>query len=105
MRMVIRHVVFTIGWGAYFFTTAFALAMLDKYLAVDPRISNALVTFCVITTLIPYVYLIIVNWIKRLHDIGVSGWLLPVFFIPPIGVLLIILPGRGVQNKYGLPNK
>jgi len=48
--------------------------------------------------------------IRRLHDVGKSGWFLLIILIPIIGIiwLLILLCGEGIkgENKYGLnPNK
>ena len=46
-------------------------------------------------------------WIRRLHDIGRSGWFLLIVLIPVVGVIILLIfmakdsqPG---QNKYG-PN-
>lgn len=43
--------------------------------------------------------------VKRLHDIGWSGWLLLIAFIPVVGsifqFLLLVLPGSKKSNRYG----
>lgn len=44
--------------------------------------------------------------IERLHDMGWSGWLAPVIFLPGgflLFVLLAIFPGMKGQNSYGPP--
>lgn len=44
--------------------------------------------------------------IERLHDIGWSGWLAPIIFLPGgllLFVLLAIFPGMKGQNSYGPP--
>ena len=44
---------------------------------------------------------------RRLHDIGKSGWLQLVGFIPLIGWILLVYwaaqPGEARSNQYGLP--
>jgi uncharacterized membrane protein YhaH (DUF805 family) len=43
--------------------------------------------------------------IRRLHDIGKSGWWLLIGLIPVIGAIILIIfycmPGTAGQNKYG----
>ena len=43
--------------------------------------------------------------VKRLHDIGWSGWLLLVSFVPVLGsifqLLILLLPGSKGNNRYG----
>lgn len=45
--------------------------------------------------------------VKRLHDIGWSGWLLLISLIPVVGsifqLLLFIIPGSQGNNRYGAP--
>lgn len=45
--------------------------------------------------------------IKRLHDIGWSGWLLLISFVPVLGsifqLLILVLPGSSSSNRYGAP--
>lgn len=45
--------------------------------------------------------------VQRLHDIGVSGWLLLLNLVPVIGVfvplLMIVIPGKRGPNRYGPP--
>ena len=60
--------------------------------------------------LIPYLILLVINSIKRLHDINASGhfcWLYPLFFaLFGIGLLIYVIvlcciPGTKGANKYG----
>ena len=43
--------------------------------------------------------------IRRLHDVGKSGWMLLIEFIPIIGIIwlliLTIMPSEPKENKYG----
>lgn len=45
--------------------------------------------------------------VKRLHDIGWSGWLLLLSFVPLVGsvfaLLMLVLPGTPGANRYGPP--
>jgi uncharacterized membrane protein YhaH (DUF805 family) len=47
--------------------------------------------------------------VRRLHDIGKSGWFSLIALLPLIGCLYIIFlaayPGQKKKNKYGSPNK
>lgn len=47
-------------------------------------------------------FLFISLLVRRLHDIGLSGLYAFIFFMPPIGLSLIMTEGGGV-NKYGDP--
>lgn len=50
-------------------------------------------------------YLIISIWVRRLHDVGMSGWWALVIFAPVINlifyVVLIFKAGYPKKNKYG----
>jgi hypothetical protein len=45
--------------------------------------------------------------VQRLHDVGWSGWLWLLNLVPFVGsffpLLLVVLPGSGVANRYGAP--
>lgn len=45
--------------------------------------------------------------VQRLHDVGWSGWLWLLNLVPFVGsffpMLLVVLPGSGVANRYGAP--
>lgn len=48
-------------------------------------------------------------WVRRLHDIGKSGWLFLLIFIPLAGPIIILvfalMPSQPSTNKYGpVPN-
>jgi hypothetical protein len=47
---------------------------------------------------IPFGAFMLVNCIKRAHDMGHSGWAVPIFAIMPI---LFAIPGVKQANKYG----
>jgi uncharacterized membrane protein YhaH (DUF805 family) len=54
----------------------------------------------VLGTLIPHLAV----GVRRLHDIGQTGWLMLLSFIPGLGIVLFVLfllPGNNGPNKYG----
>ena len=52
-------------------------------------------------------------YVRRLHDIGLSGWLILLSFVPIAGwmlgivmlLLLMVLPGERGRNCYGEPEE
>lgn len=52
-------------------------------------------------------------YVRRLHDLGLSGWALLLTFIPVAGwmlsvvmlLLLMVLPGKNFRNSYGEPEQ
>jgi uncharacterized membrane protein YhaH (DUF805 family) len=58
-------------------------------------INLSLITFLFVAALIP-------SSVRRLHDIGYSGWLvIGVILIPCASLLLLIAPGESGPNQYG----
>jgi uncharacterized membrane protein YhaH (DUF805 family) len=50
------------------------------------------------------VWVLSASWVKRLHDLDVSGWYQLILFVPYINYLMLIvlfLPGTSGRNKYG----
>jgi len=79
---------------AYILLYAFTLYALPSYANWGVILLNVLFT--------PFV-------IKRLHDLGVSGWLSLLLYIPYVGIIfegaLVFQPGENKSNKYGQPPK
>lgn len=76
----------------------FVVLSLSNSLPTD-RLTRVGIVAAAMTLLLPVT-------IERLHDIGWSGWLAPVIFIPGgflLFVLLAILPGTRGRNLYGPP--
>lgn len=67
------------------------------------KIHNQLVVCVFLFIYALIAYSLIASCIKRLHDIGISGWwsILPIF---PL-FLCIFAKGEQRKNKYGLPKK
>lgn len=57
--------------------------------------------------LIPYAFANIAISVKRLHDLGWSGWLWLLNFVPVVGsffpLVIAVLPGNEGDNRYGPP--
>ena len=57
--------------------------------------------------IIPFIWISITNSVKRLHDLGKSGWLALLFLIPVVnlifGIYVAFFKGEKFDNKYG-PN-
>jgi len=58
---------------------------------------------------VPATWILISSYIKRWHDLGKSGWMVLIQFIPVINVLIFIYLGAAAgntySNKYGEPPK
>ena len=54
-----------------------------------------------LATFLPWLGLIV----RRLHDIGLTGWLVLLIFVPTFGTLAIIvfglIPTQGHENQWG----
>lgn len=61
----------------------------------------------IFTAAIAAIVLAIQISVKRLHDIGWSGWLLLLSLIPVVGsifqLLIFVIPGSQAHNRYGAP--
>ena len=55
----------------------------------------------VILPIFAYIYIVIINASKRLHDWNITGWLAPIVFIPFVGLLFWLIPGNRGPNRYG----
>ena len=73
-------------------------------LASDNMVLAAIV--CVVG-LLAYFYVNITISVQRLHDLGWSGWLWLLNFVPIVGsifpLVLMVSPGSNVANRYGAP--
>ena len=48
-----------------------------------------------------YLYVLLITSIKRLHDLNVTGWIVPIIFIPLVWLFFLILSGTRGSNKFG----
>jgi uncharacterized membrane protein YhaH (DUF805 family) len=48
-----------------------------------------------------YFYICIITSVKRLHDLNVTGWIVPIIFIPLVWLFLLILSGTEGSNRFG----
>jgi uncharacterized membrane protein YhaH (DUF805 family) len=47
------------------------------------------------------VLLLLLLAIRRCHDIGARGWFAAIVLLPPLGLLLLLLPGSKGGNRFG----
>lgn len=93
-----------LGW-----TMAMLLSMLPMLLlfAGASAISSALGTLIMAAGVIAMIVIGVFIGVQRLHDIGWSGWLWLLNFVPFIGsvfaLLMLIIPGTQGANRYGPP--
>lgn len=89
----------------FYYIFAFAIFLLDSLLvyALSWYNSSYILTFYVLAMIIPWITVSV----RRMHDVGYTGWMIFVSFIPIIGtvwyLLLMIKDGDPAENKYG-PN-
>ena len=61
----------------------------------------------VLIIIVPYVWILLANYVKRFHDLGRGGWLTAGLIIPIVNIGLIIylafFKGQECDNEYG-PN-
>ena len=87
------------------FLLAIAPAMLIAMLAF--KASTLLGGLLVVAAGIVAIMIGIQISVKRLHDIGWSGWLLLITLVPVVGsifqLLISVMPGSKDSNRYGAP--
>ncbi|KSR41400.1 MULTISPECIES: DUF805 domain-containing protein [Pseudomonas aeruginosa group] len=52
---------------------------------------------------IAFIVIAVMIGVQRLHDLGWSGWLWLLNFVPFVGILMLVLPGSNGANRYGPP--
>tara|TARA_B100000524_G_scaffold45485_1_gene21646 strand:- start:367 stop:741 length:375 start_codon:yes stop_codon:yes gene_type:complete len=93
---------FTLFYSLLVTACAFALALL---VATGSQSLTLLVAIISIAAILAHVVPSIAVTVRRLHDVGQSGWFLLLAFIPYIGNLIIfvfsVIEGNKGTNKYG----
>ena len=93
---------FTLFYSLLVTACAFALALL---VATGSQSLTLLVAIISIAAVLAHVVPSIAVTVRRLHDVGQSGWFLLLAFIPYIGNLIIfvfsVIEGNKGTNKYG----
>ena len=93
---------FTLFYSLLVTACAFALALL---VATGPYLLTLLVAIISITVILAHVVPSIAITVRRLHDVGQTGWFLLLALIPYIGNLIIfvfsVIEGNKGTNKYG----
>jgi uncharacterized membrane protein YhaH (DUF805 family) len=93
-----------LGWSmALILLAMLAYGLAAGAMAVSPIIGGILMIPVVIGTIVVSVMI----GVQRLHDIGWSGWLWLLNFVPLVGsvfaILLLVVPGTQDANRYGPP--
>lgn len=93
-----------LGWSmAMMLVAMLAYGVAGGVMAVSPTVGGILMIPVVIATVVVAVQI----GVQRLHDIGWSGWLWLVNFIPVVGsvfaLLMLLIPGSQQANRYGPP--
>ena len=90
-------------WILFASVTALILTIVDIQIGTASEMGfGVLYSVFVLATFIPGLAVLV----RRLHDVGKSGWFLLIGLIPLVGaivVLVSILPGSEIENKYGSP--
>ena len=68
--------------------------------STSPYDDKAWFTAAVLGLLVLLLWTIISLHIRRLHDLGLSGWFLPIILLPFVSVMLLFLPGKE-STQYG----
>lgn len=97
-------------WSFALFAMLATLVLTGIGLAVDsssgtledyPPVTIALVSVVMLVFFIPSISVMV----RRIHDLGLSGWFYLLFFIPYIGSLILLvfalMPSQKFENKYG----
>jgi uncharacterized membrane protein YhaH (DUF805 family) len=101
------------AWGVYF-GFAFVAGMLSGILAVVMGLSisslELMSEFIYLIIQLLAIPVLIFLWsldIRRLHDLGYSGWVSLALFVPIVNLVLLVLfavnAGKSEVNKYGEP--
>lgn len=92
-----------IAWGL-----VLGLAMLPLYgiaVGVMAGISDVLGGVLIFAVLVAALVFSVMIGVQRLHDIGWSGWLYLLLFVPLVGtvfaILMLVMPGTPGRNNYG----
>lgn len=96
---------FLLFYMIVFFLLGLTLAIIEEILSLSGE--TALTITNIATGL--YAFAMIIPWlavsVRRLHDIGKSGWMFLIVFIPIIGriwlLILMLTHGDICDNKYG----
>jgi uncharacterized membrane protein YhaH (DUF805 family) len=96
-------------WMFYLFNLIFAgiAAILDNVLGITIENYGYGPIFCLYYLIILLPALAVS--VRRLHDVGKSGWFLLISFVPLIGAIwllvLMVTEGQSGKNKYGVSPK
>lgn len=81
--------------------------IMPLYLADDAKLeqleTKPLIAIMALVLFFSAVYFTICLLIRRLHDVGLFGWFVIFALLPGGQLVLLVLPGQKLKNKYGEP--
>jgi len=95
-----------IGRGMFLLRTFTHLMLLGLLMASLPdpytsSYSHSSLDLLIMVFVLVWGYVSIMTTGKRLHDLGVTAWASPLFFIPIVPLVLMFVRGTDGENKYG----
>ena len=91
-------------WLYLYFSFVIVLVLYLLTLAIGPYFVSELIPLYYLAMLVPSLAVLV----RRLNDVGISGWWILTGFVPIIGIIAIfiifmvtVLPGRRGPNRYG----
>ncbi len=94
---------FLVNIGIYLLSVVSQLA----FISTDPITGEASVSPVIIMLLLPTIYFGYGNAVRRLHDLGHTGWVVLLSLVPLInlalGLYLLFTAGNEFGNKFGPP--
>ena len=81
----------------------FAIGLAMGISGADPEGSGGLIDAIVWVLMIPYLVFEALVTIRRSHDMGWSGWMSLLAFIPLVGLIWLFKSGSPSANRYGAP--
>lgn len=98
-------------WGFYLFWLIAVVALSALGFAVDGAVGNLETELPVVTFALPVLFVLatflpaVAMTVRRIHDIGLSGWFYLLILVPSVGGLVIfvfsLIPSQARDNKWG----
>jgi uncharacterized membrane protein YhaH (DUF805 family) len=86
------------GTGAYLL-----LGIAIGILSVISKASTTLGGVLMMLAIVPYIVFFVLISVQRSHDMGWSGWTIPLILVPLVGLVWIFNGGTKGANRFGAP--
>lgn len=108
LKYVSHSILLMIAFMAIFMAIASVAGVFSSGMETfDPEQMSPVVGILGLVVLLPFAWLGIVFFIRRLHDFNLSGWFALITLVPIIGAIfslvVLFIPGNKEGNKYGAP--